>query len=105
MSRMRWRSKSLGVSRSTRLRKRRNSRARCRGRQVPITFPSSSIEGSKERGGPVPVVVVGLPGGEALAEWQQRRRPVERLNLALLIDREHQGVVGRIEMSIGLSSR
>jgi len=57
-------------------------------------LPIEEIERGKERRGAMAVVVVRLPGGDARAQREQGCRPVEGLNLALLIDREHQGVLG-----------
>jgi hypothetical protein len=61
-------------------------------------LPIEQVEGGEQRGGSVPMVVVGLPSREPRPQRQERRRPVEGLNLALLVDREHQGVIGWIEI-------
>src|SRR4029453_715425 len=68
---MRWRSRPAGVCWSISLRKRRNSRCRCRGMHAPITRPCGM---SPRRGG------------------------VESLDLALFVDTEDQRLVGRIEI-------
>jgi hypothetical protein len=44
------------------------------------------------------LVVVGHGAGAAPLHRQSRLRAVERLNLALLIDREHHGMIGRIDV-------
>ena len=52
-----------------------------------------------EQGGrPMPFVVVRHGAGPALLYRQPRLRPVEGLNLALLVDREDQGVGRRVEI-------
>ena len=46
------------------------------------------IEGGKQGGGAVALIVVGHGGGASLLQGQTRLGAVERLDLALLIDRE-----------------
>jgi len=41
---------------------------------------------------------VGLPGRHARHQWQHRCRAVERLDLGLLVDAEHDRSLGRIEI-------
>jgi len=53
------------------------------------------IEGGEQRRGSIALVVMGH--GRALAglERQARLGPIERLDLALFVDRQHHGVMGR----------
>jgi hypothetical protein len=41
---------------------------------------------------------VGLAGGQACAQRQQRLRPLQRLALRLLVDAQHDGIHGRREV-------
>ena len=43
-------------------------------------------------------VVVGVPLDLARSHRQHRLGPVERLDLGLLVDAEHDGTVGRVEV-------
>ena len=56
------------------------------------------VQRGEERGRPVPLVVVRQRSRPALLHRQARLRPVERLNLALLVDAEHQAVFGGIQV-------
>ena len=56
------------------------------------------IERGVEVGGAVADVVVGLPRGHPRHQRQHRRRPVERLDLRLLIDAQHDRGLGRVEV-------
>ena len=56
------------------------------------------VERGEERGGAVPLVVVGHRAGAALLHRQAGLGAVERLDLALLVDREHDGVRRRVEI-------
>ena len=56
------------------------------------------VEGGEQRGRAVAFVVVGHGPGAALLHRQARLGAVERLDLALLIDREHDGMGGRIDV-------
>lgn len=60
------------------------------------------VESGEQRGGPIALVVVCQGAGAALLERQARLRAVEGLELALLVDRKHQGFVrrGKIEADI-----
>ena len=44
------------------------------------------------------LVVVGLPFGDRRLQRQQRRRTIQGLDLALLIDGENEGLVRRIQI-------
>src|SRR5262249_60105574 len=56
------------------------------------------VEGRKQRGRAVPLVVVRHGRGPSLLERQARLRAVERLDLALLVDAEHHRALWRIEV-------
>ena len=55
------------------------------------------IERREQRRDAVTLVVVGDGAGTSLLHRQPRLGAVQRLDLAFLIDRENDGVVGRIE--------
>src|SRR6266545_1905704 len=55
-------------------------------------------EGRKQRRRAMARVIMRLPGGDAGTQRQQRRRSVQGLNLALLVHRQHQGLVGWIQV-------
>ena len=56
------------------------------------------VERRKQRGGTVPSVVVRAPFGLPGLHRQQRGGAVEGLNLGLLVDAQHHGVLGRIDI-------
>jgi hypothetical protein len=56
------------------------------------------VEGSEQSCGAVPFVVVGHCAGASFLHRQARLGAIERLNLALLIDRQNDGMVRRIEI-------
>src|SRR5215218_2132417 len=56
------------------------------------------IECCEQSRRPVALVVMGNRATAAWHQWQSRLRSVECLNLALLIDREHQGMLWGIEI-------
>jgi hypothetical protein len=56
------------------------------------------IESGEERGRAMAFVIVGQGSGAALLQGQARLGPVERLDLALLVDGEHEGVRRRIDI-------
>src|SRR6202040_3513896 len=91
-------SRSAGTCCSTVSRKRRNSCARWRAMHLPMMVPAFHIERGKERGRPVPLIVVGAPFGLPWSHWQQRLGAIQRLDLRFLIDAEHQRVVRRVEI-------
>ena len=55
------------------------------------------VQRGEQRGGAVPLVVVGHRAGAALLHRQAGLGAVERLDLALLVDREHDGVRRRVD--------
>jgi len=50
------------------------------------------VEGGKERGRPVPLIVTGEPFGLPWSHREQRLGAMQRLDLRFLIDAEHQRV-------------
>ena len=56
------------------------------------------VEGGVQIRGPVSLVVVRQRPAPARLHGQARLRAVERLDLRLLVDREHQRVVGRVQV-------
>jgi len=63
------------------------------------------VERGEQRGGAMTFVVVGHRSGAALLHRQTGLGAVERLDLALLIDRENDGMSGRMGMSEVLCMR
>src|SRR4029079_13513814 len=64
----------------------------------PDHLPIQRIEGGEQSRRSVALVVVGHRAVAARHERQARLGAVERLNLALLIDREHQRMLWRIQV-------
>ena len=56
------------------------------------------IEGSEQRGRAVAFVIVGHGSEPPFLHWQSWLGTVERLDLALLVDRQHDGVGGWIDV-------
>ena len=56
------------------------------------------LQRGKQGSGAIPFVVVRAALHLARLQRQQRLRAVQRLNLALLIHAEHQGVIGRVHI-------
>ena len=56
------------------------------------------VESGEEGGGAVALIVVGHGAGTPLLDRQARLGAVESLDLALLVDREHDGMGGRIDI-------
>jgi hypothetical protein len=63
-----------------------------------ITVPSSRLEGGEQGGGAVPLVIVCHGLAAPRLDRQSRLGAVERLDLALFIDRQHHGMGRRIEI-------
>ena len=57
-----------------------------------------SAHGREQSGSSVSFVVVGHGPTAALLQWQAGLRAVQRLDLALLVGAEHDGVLGRVEI-------
>ena len=56
------------------------------------------VQGGEQRRCPVPLVVVRLPRRNPRPQRQQRLGPVQRLNLAFLVHRQHQRMIRRVEV-------
>ena len=56
------------------------------------------VQGGEQGGRAIALVVVGHGSGAALLHGQARLGAVERLDLALLVDRKHDGVRRRIDI-------
>ncbi|AWM29807.1 hypothetical protein AOX55_00004371 (plasmid) [Sinorhizobium fredii CCBAU 25509] len=56
------------------------------------------VEGGKQRGRAMPLVVVGHGAEPALLQGQAGLGAVERLDLALLVDRQHDGMGRRVDV-------
>src|SRR6266478_4035453 len=61
--------------------------------ELPDDRPTLRIQGGEQRGGAVADVVMTAALDLARAHRQQRLRAIQRLDLALLIDTEHEGPV------------
>ena len=57
-----------------------------------------NVKGCKQRGGAIALVIVGHRAEPSLFERQAWLAPVKRLNLALLIKRQHDGMRWRIDI-------
>lgn len=55
------------------------------------------FKGGEKRRGAVADVVMGAPFGSAGLHWQHRLGAAEGLDLGLLVDAQHDGVLGRVE--------
>ena len=60
--------------------------------------PRGHVERGVEVGGAVAHVVVGASFGEPRAKREHRRGAVEGLDLGLLVDAEHEGGIGRVDV-------
>ena len=56
------------------------------------------IKGGEQRSCSMPLIIMGHRAGPPLLDRQPRLGAVERLDLALLIDTQHHGLVGRAEI-------
>ena len=61
-------------------------------------FAGRDVQSSEQGGGAVADVIVRVPFGLTGAKRQQGLRPVESLNLRLLVDAQNDGALGRIEI-------
>ena len=57
-----------------------------------------NIEGGEERRRAMPLIVVSAPFSLTWPHRQERLCPIERLDLALFIDAQHQSALGRVEI-------
>ena len=62
----------------------------------PHHFARGNVERRKERGGSVSFVIVSTALWMAKLQWEERLCSVERLYLALFINRQDQGFLRRI---------
>src|ERR1700751_5081536 len=63
---------------------------------APDDLALKDVDGCEQRGGAVALVVVGHSSGAPLLQRQTWLGTVERLDLALLLDRQHDGMRGRL---------
>ena len=63
----------------------------------PMTSPVATFEGGEQRGRAVALVVVRHRCGAPLLQRQAGLGAVERLDLALLVDAEHERLVRRVQ--------
>ena len=61
-------------------------------------LPGLDVQSRKQGGGAMAAIVVGAPLNLPGTHRQQGLRPVQRLNLRLLVHAQHQGFVGRIQI-------
>src|SRR3954470_1693750 len=95
---MTWTTLPAGTCASMALRKRMNSWCRWRCMQRPRTVPSRIVEGGEQRGGAMALVVVGHGAGAALLQRQAGLGAIERLDLRLLVNRQHHGMGRRVNV-------
>src|SRR6185312_3928913 len=103
---MAWICFRAGTCASMVLRKRMNSWCRWRCILRPMMVPRQvlamrafeDVEGREQCRRAMTLVVVGHRPGAALLHWQAGLGAVERLDLALFIDREDDGMGGRINI-------
>ena len=60
--------------------------------------PDRHIQRRVQPGQSVACVVMGLARRQARSEWEDRLRPVQRLDLGRLIDAQHDGVGRRVQI-------
>ena len=65
---------------------------------LPDDLPGGDFQGREQGGGPVTNVVMGLAGRDARPHRQEWSRAIQRLDLALLVHRQHDGAGGRTEI-------
>ena len=75
-----------------------NSSCRCRCMQRPITVPFEHVQCGEQCRRSMAFVVVGHGAAAAGFQRQSRLGTVERLDLALFVDRQHHRMGGRIEI-------
>ena len=86
-----------GLAQSSFLRNARNS-WRDGGKHWPMTVPLATSRAANSVGGAIALVVVCHGPGAPLLDGQARLGAVEGLDLALLVNRKHQGFVGRVQI-------
>src|SRR3954469_5846378 len=95
---MAWIALPFGTAASVTLRKRMNF-------LMPVPLHAAAdhravphVEGGKQGRGAIALVIVGHRTAAALFHRQARLCPVKRLNLALFVDRQDDGMLGRIDV-------
>ena len=63
-----------------------------------VNTSGGDVEGGEQGGGAVADIIMGHAFHIAEAHRQHRLGTVEGLNLALLVDTEHQGLIGRVQV-------
>jgi len=71
---------------------------RCRFMHWPMTRPVATSRAAKQCRRPIAFVIVGHGPGPTFLHRQPGLGAVKRLDLALFVDREHDGFVRRIEI-------
>lgn len=66
--------------------------------QLPNHLARLHVQRRKQRGGAVTPIVMGAPLDLSGTHRQQRPRPIQRLNLRVLVHAQHQGFVRRIQV-------
>src|SRR6476620_999613 len=61
-------------------------------------LPGGHLQGGEQGGGAVPHVVMGPLLRQVRSHRQDRRGPVQRLDLAFFVDREHHGLLRRVKV-------
>ena len=61
-------------------------------------FAGGDVQSGKQGGGAVPFVVVGNPFHVTQAQGQEGLTSFQRLDLALLVDAQNQGVLGGMQV-------
>ena len=95
---MTWISRSSGTFAFHEIEERPDIRGAMAGQALVDNPAGGDVECREQRGGAVPLVVVRVPLGLAGAHGQQRLGSVQRLDLRLFTNSEHQRAVGRIEV-------
>ena len=98
LSRMTWTSSSAGTSRSMRGQELLELDRAMAGVQRADDLAGAEVQRGVEARGAVALVVVGGALGEPGQHRQDRRGAIQRLDLGLLIDAEHDGALGRVEI-------
>ena len=68
------------------------------GQAAPHHFPVQDVESRKQRGRPMSLIVVRLTFWQARSQGQDRSRPIQGMDLTLLVDAKHQGSIRGVEV-------
>src|SRR5450756_2786673 len=96
---MMWISVAFATSRSMRRKKTRNSSWRWREKHLPI-IACGDVEGGKQGGRAMALVIVGHSSWPALLHREARLGAVQGLDLRFLVEGEHDGIVGWIQICL-----